>query len=61
MTRNRVKRRLRSIMAQEWDGLGNGAAVVVRALPAAATASYSALTRDLQRAIAVAGARAVRS
>ena len=50
--RNRVKRRLRALMAQRLDRLPAGSVVAVRALPAAAAASSAALSRDLDRALA---------
>lgn len=52
VTRNLVKRRLRHLMRDRLDGLGPGSVVVVRALPPAATASYSALAGELDRALA---------
>lgn len=45
--RNQVKRRLRHAMAARVDALPSGTSVVVRALPAAATSSYTELVRDL--------------
>ncbi len=47
--RNLVKRRLRAAMAEDLAELPTGAAVVVRALPSAATASYAELRTDLHR------------
>lgn len=47
--RNLVKRRLRAVMAEDLAELPPGAAVVVRALPAAAEASFSDLRSDLRR------------
>lgn len=49
--RNRVKRRLRHLAAGHLDRLPEGALLVLRALPAAASASSSALEHDLVRAL----------
>jgi len=49
--RNRVKRRLRSIMADVVQTLPQGSRVVVRALPAAAAATFSELDSDVRGAI----------
>ncbi|ADG76597.1 ribonuclease P protein component [Cellulomonas flavigena DSM 20109] len=57
VTRNRVKRRLRALVAARLDGLPEGALVVVRAQPAAASASSVELGRDLDGAFATAGRR----
>ena len=54
-TRNRVKRRLRHLTREHLpalEGLPGRAALVVRALPAAAEASYAALGADLDRTLA---------
>jgi ribonuclease P protein component len=54
-TRNRVKRRLRHLTREHLpalEGLPGRAALVVRALPAAAGASYDALGADLARTLA---------
>ena len=58
MVRNRVRRRLRAIVAGELPSLPAGARVVVRALPAAAAAPFSALASDVHSALATLGARA---
>ena len=53
-TRNRVKRRLRHLTREHLpslEGLPGRAALVVRALPASAGASYSALGADLGRTL----------
>jgi ribonuclease P protein component len=50
--RNRVKRRLRHLVRERLERLPAGAVVVVRALPAAADASFSTLGRDLDTALA---------
>jgi ribonuclease P protein component len=59
VVRNRVKRRLRHLAAARVSTLPDGAAVVLRALPPAATASYVDLGRDLDRALVRALERAV--
>jgi ribonuclease P protein component len=53
-TRNRVKRRLRHLTREHlpaMEGLPGRAALVVRALPAAAEASYATLGTDLDRTL----------
>nr|WP_062077238.1 ribonuclease P protein component [Demequina globuliformis] len=49
--RNRVKRRLRAIMADLLPSLPSGSAVVIRALPASASADYQALSNDVADAV----------
>ncbi|WP_435531456.1 ribonuclease P protein component [Ruania halotolerans] len=51
VTRNIVKRRLRSAMAGRVGELPQGCAVVVRALPASAEATFSELDEDLDEAL----------
>jgi ribonuclease P protein component len=51
VTRNRVKRRLRHLVAARLDELPDGAVLVVRALPAAAAAAVGDLARDLDSAL----------
>jgi ribonuclease P protein component len=51
VTRNRVRRRLRHLMASRLAGLPAGARVVIRVLPAAVNLSGSALTIDLDAAL----------
>ena len=51
MIRNRVKRRLRAIMADAVQTLPHGSRVVVRALPAAATATFGELEADVRGAM----------
>jgi ribonuclease P protein component len=51
VTRTRVKRRLRHVTAQRLERLAPGSLLVVRANPAAAAASSSALAVDLDRAL----------
>ncbi|WP_423182957.1 ribonuclease P protein component [Arthrobacter sp. NyZ413] len=53
VTRNLVKRRLREAGALSLKRHGTGLAVVVRALPAAATASWDQLLTDYNAALAV--------
>lgn len=48
--RNAVKRRLRAIIAESLEGIPPGRAILVRALPPAAQASYNALRNDLREA-----------
>ena len=52
VTRNRVKRRLRALARERLDTLPDAAVLVVRALPAAAEASYVGLGRDLDAVLA---------
>jgi ribonuclease P protein component len=54
VVRHRVTRRLRPLVRQELSGLTAGTDVVVRALPAAATASSVDLARDLRSGLAAA-------
>ena len=51
VTRNRVKRRLRELARERLRSLPVAGLLVVRALPAAAAASYSDLGRDLDKAL----------
>ena len=51
VVRNRVKRRLRHLVAARLDRLPEGAVLVVRALPPAAAASGEDLARDLDSAL----------
>jgi ribonuclease P protein component len=57
VTRNLVTRRLRHLLRDRIATLPEGADVVVRALPAAATRPYDALAGDLDSALAKAIAR----
>lgn len=52
VVRNRVKRRLRHLVAERLDRLPQGAVLVVRALPPAAGAAAADLARDLDSALA---------
>ncbi|MEH1099411.1 ribonuclease P protein component [Micromonospora sp. CPCC 205561] len=54
VVRNRVRRRLRHLVRERLAGLPTGSTLVVRALPAAADASYPRLGTDLDAAIAAA-------
>lgn len=51
VSRNRVKRRLRHLTREHLTELADGGVLVVRALPASATASSTQLHRDLTRAL----------
>lgn len=51
VARNTVKRRLRHLARERVGSLPGSAVLVVRALPAAAAASYDDLGRDLDRAL----------
>ena len=49
--RNRVKRRLRAIVAELLPTLPAGTGLVVRALPPAASATFGALTAEVNSAV----------
>ena len=51
VTRNLVKRRLRHLARERLSSLPGSAVLVVRALPGAATASYSTLVHDFEAAL----------
>jgi len=51
VVRNRVKRRLRAIMAAILSTLPEGARVVVRALPGSATATFGELNAEVRGAV----------
>ena len=51
VTRNLVKRRLRHLVADRLSALPPHSLLVVRALPASATADYDGLGRDLDRCL----------
>jgi len=51
VTRNQVKRRLRHVAREHLASLPGGAMLVVRALPASATASSAELRRDVAAAL----------
>lgn len=60
VVRNRVKRRLRHLVAARLDRLPPGTRLVVRALPPAAGASSAELAADLDAAVESAGRRLAR-
>ena len=49
--RNRVKRRLRSIVAGQLTRIPPGSLLVVRALPASSDAEFTALNHDVARSL----------
>ena len=51
VTRNRITRRLRHVMRDRLGRLAPGDRLVVRARPAAATADYQTLERDVDAAL----------
>lgn len=51
VVRNRVKRRLRALVREQLSVLPGSAVLVVRALPASATASSAELRADLARCL----------
>jgi ribonuclease P protein component len=51
VTRHRVARRLRHLLAERVAGLAPGSRLVVRAAPSAATATSAELARDLDAAL----------
>jgi ribonuclease P protein component len=52
VVRNQVRRRLRHVVRERLAALPAGSLVVVRALPASATASSAALAVDVDKALA---------
>jgi ribonuclease P protein component len=60
VVRHAVTRRLRHVVRPRLTGLPSGSRLVVRALPAAATASSAELTSDLDAALERALRKAVR-
>jgi ribonuclease P protein component len=54
VVRNRVRRRLRHLVRPLLGDLPDGTSLVVRALPAAAEASFATLGADLEAALAAA-------
>ena len=52
--RNKVKRRLRHLVAERLAALPPGSTIVVRALPSAASAGYPAMGKDFDDALAAA-------
>jgi ribonuclease P protein component len=59
VVRNRVKRRLRHLLAERIGAFPRASALVVRALPAAGTATFQALGSDLDAALGRLHAEAV--
>lgn len=57
VTRHRVSRRLRHIAAELLDEAGDDLMVVIRANPAAASASHSDLVKDMRAGLAAASSR----
>lgn len=57
VTRNRVKRRLRHLVADRLNRLPDGSLLVIRALPPAAAADGDELARDLDSALGRLGRR----
>lgn len=55
VTRNLVKRRLRHLCRDRLEALPSGSMLVVRALPAAAQASYLELADELDRCLVTVG------
>lgn len=51
VTRNTVRRRLKAICLESTPQVRRGADIVIRALPASATASFDELRRDVVRSI----------
>lgn len=54
VVRNKVRRRLRHLVRPLLGDLPDGSLLVVRALPASASASYAELGADLEAALAAA-------
>lgn len=52
--RNKVKRRLRHLVASHLQELPPGSSIVVRALPSAAFVEYSAMAKDFEAALSAA-------
>lgn len=51
VVRNSVRRRLKAVCAEALAGVPEGTDVVIRALPASATASYAELRADVHRCL----------
>jgi ribonuclease P protein component len=51
VVRNKVRRRLRHLVRPLLAELPDGTTLVIRALPAAATATFPALAKDLEAAL----------
>lgn len=52
VTRNTVRRRLKAVCAEALPDVREGADVVIRALPSAATASFQELRAEVTRCLA---------
>jgi len=52
VVRNTVRRRLKAVCAEALPRVPQGTDVVIRALPASATASYAELRSDVHRCLA---------
>lgn len=52
VTRNTVRRRLKAVCAEALPDVRDGADVVIRALPSAATATYQDLRSEVTRCLA---------
>jgi len=61
VVRNTVRRRLKAVCAEFIDMVPQGTDVVIRALPASATADYSSLRADVQRCLQRAAGGTVRA
>lgn len=61
VTRNLVKRRLRSLVHARLSAVPSSSSIVVRALPASATSSFGSLEADLDGALATAQRRLSRA
>lgn len=61
VVRHRVSRRLRHLLREELGRLPGGMLLVIRALPAAATAEHAELRADLSSAVRAALRRATRT
>lgn len=57
VVRNLVRRRLRHLVRERLPDLPSSSVLVIRALPGSATATYSELSSDLDRALSRAGTR----
>lgn len=51
VVRNSVRRRLKAVCAEAIERVPEGTDVVIRALPASATASYAELSADVNRCL----------
>lgn len=51
VVRNSVRRRLKAVCAEALPGVPEGTDVVIRALPASATATYADLAADVNRCL----------